>query len=87
MTKYLDFHTKDRAIDPTIDNVTYCAQMDEIKEKDWRPFLTFPATKRCNFKCMYCGFGGETTASATNLVSLDMVCGISKKAWHNQDSC
>lgn len=73
MTKYLDFHTKDRAIDPTIDNVTYCAQMDEIKEKDWRPFLTFPATKRCNFKCMYCGFGGETTASATNLVSLDMI--------------
>ena len=49
MTKYLDFHTKDRAINPAIDNVTYCAQMDEIKEKDWRPFLTFPATKRCNF--------------------------------------
>ncbi len=73
MTKYLDFHTKDRAINLAIDNVTYCAQMDEIKEKDWRLFLTFPATKCCNFKCMYCGFGGETTASSKNLVSLDMI--------------
>lgn len=73
MKQYLDFHTKDKAIDPTIDNVTYCAQMNELKEKEWRPFLTFPATKRCNFKCMYCGFGGETTASEKDYVSLDMI--------------
>ncbi len=73
MKKYIDFHTKDKAIDPAIDNVAYCTQRDELKEKEWCPFLTFPATKLCNFKCMYCGFGGETTASEKDCVSLDMI--------------
>ena len=27
------------------------------------PFLTFPVTKSCNFRCDYCGEGGELTAS------------------------
>lgn len=27
------------------------------------PFLTFPITKSCNFRCQYCGEGGELTAS------------------------
>ena len=27
------------------------------------PFLTFPMTKRCNFRCAYCGYGGELSAS------------------------
>ena len=27
------------------------------------PFLTFPLTKSCNFRCVYCGTGGELSAS------------------------
>ena len=27
------------------------------------PFVTFPLTKKCNFKCQYCGHGGELSAS------------------------
>jgi len=27
------------------------------------PFVTFPLTKKCNFKCLYCGHGGELSAS------------------------
>lgn len=27
------------------------------------PFLTFPLTKMCNFRCVYCGEGGELSAS------------------------
>lgn len=27
------------------------------------PFVTFPLTKKCNFKCQYCGYGGELSAS------------------------
>lgn len=27
------------------------------------PFCTFPLTKKCNFKCIYCGYGGELSAS------------------------
>ena len=73
MTEYFDFHMQDRPIDPGTDNITYCADMNEIKQREWRPFLTFPATKSCNFKCMYCGFGGETTASLKSLVNLDLI--------------
>ncbi len=27
------------------------------------PFVTFPLTKTCNFRCQYCGYGGELSAS------------------------
>jgi molybdenum cofactor biosynthesis enzyme MoaA len=27
------------------------------------PFVTFPLTKKCNFRCQYCGYGGELSAS------------------------
>lgn len=27
------------------------------------PFCTFPLTKKCNFRCIYCGYGGELSAS------------------------
>lgn len=27
------------------------------------PFVTFPLTKKCNFRCQYCGHGGELSAS------------------------
>ena len=30
------------------------------------PFVTFPLTKNCNFKCQYCGYGGELSASKKN---------------------
>lgn len=36
----------------------------EIKqEARIMPFCTFPLTKKCNFKCIYCGYGGELSAS------------------------
>jgi molybdenum cofactor biosynthesis enzyme MoaA len=35
------------------------------------PFLSFPITTSCPFKCLYCGVGGEATASYTRLASYD----------------
>ncbi|MDQ1294651.1 MAG: 3,8-cyclase [Actinomycetota bacterium] len=35
----------------------------EKRSRDLLPFLTFPVTKSCNFRCGYCGEGGELTAS------------------------
>ena len=37
------------------------------------PYLTFPLTKSCNFNCIYCGIGGETTASLVHSHCYDTI--------------
>jgi molybdenum cofactor biosynthesis enzyme MoaA len=37
------------------------------------PFVTFPLTKKCNFRCKYCGYGGELSASMTDGQDLELL--------------
>jgi molybdenum cofactor biosynthesis enzyme MoaA len=37
------------------------------------PYLSFPLTKFCQFRCLYCGVGGETTASHEDKASVEFV--------------
>lgn len=38
------------------------------------PFVTFPLTKKCNFKCIYCGYGGELSASMIEQQDYSVLC-------------
>lgn len=70
---FFNFHDKDVLLDSNEkNNVTYCMERDEEKNT-WTPFLSFPITKSCNFRCIYCGVGGEATASNTNLIELPLI--------------
>ena len=69
-TKYRDFHQFDKEINK---EEISSLSAEEKKSDLWVPFLSFPVTQKCNFKCMYCGTGGEATASNDILISLDTI--------------
>ena len=46
---------------------------DDKLARNLLPYLTYPITKTCNFRCAYCGVGGETTASTVPIHRLDFV--------------
>ena len=73
MTKYLDFHNKDMRLEHIYDNSQYCKQAEKIKKEEWYPFMSFPITQICNFKCFYCGEGGEATSSNVKITSFDTI--------------
>ena len=73
MREYFDFHTQDVAVEWSNDWVSYCKERDETKSREWLPFLSFPVTKKCNFHCLYCGMGGEATASCNDYISIDLI--------------
>lgn len=63
MSNYFDFHEKDILLNIKGQNyVDYCTERD-LEKTQWTPFLSFPITKSCNFRCIYCGFGGEATGA------------------------
>ena len=73
MCKYFNFHEKDVLIqDRKQDNKMYCSERNEEK-KDWTPFLSFPVTQNCNFHCLYCGQGGEATATTKGNILLTQI--------------
>lgn len=56
----------------------------EPKDKgdDFVPFISFPITNSCPFKCIYCGEGGENTISDTQVTDLNTIidlCTIAKR--------
>lgn len=69
---YLDFHSKDVELKHDFDLNDYCSERNDVKQ-DWLPFLSFPITKKCNFHCLYCGSGGEATASNNEIISVDTI--------------
>lgn len=72
MSQFFDFHTKDVVLSQIPCNRTeYC--VDESQKDSWTPFLSFPIINGCNFKCRYCGLGGEATASNKNKISFDFI--------------
>jgi MoaA/NifB/PqqE/SkfB family radical SAM enzyme len=73
MRHYFDFHEKDIQISSDMDNEIYCSKLNKVKPADWIPFLSFPITKHCNFRCIYCGFGGEATGSEQDVTDLDFI--------------
>lgn len=73
MSKYFDFHAQDVAVEWSTDWNAYCQERDDHKEQVWFPFLSFPVTKKCNFHCLYCGMGGEATASSNDYTSLELI--------------
>ncbi len=73
MNKYYDFHLRDNEIEWSLNWDRYCNIDDKEKEIEWTPFLSFPITKTCNFRCIYCGNGGEATASEKQNISLDFI--------------
>lgn len=52
----------------------------EKRDRDILPFLTFPITKSCNFRCEYCGEGGELTASRQRSWDADELLSFAKAA-------
>ena len=66
-----DFHTMDSKIEASIRDEDYCYGLSEKEGELWIPFLSFPITQTCNFRCVYCGIGGEATASEKNLISIE----------------
>lgn len=60
---FRDFHEFDVPLSQTLDDKDYCLACADKRSDVWVPFLSFPITKRCNFRCAYCGVGGEATAS------------------------
>lgn len=75
---FFDFHSEDVSI-RQFPNSRY-EYVGERKTLNWNPFLSFPILKACNFKCMYCGFGGEATASSNRAISLQTIETITQKA-------
>lgn len=75
---YFDFHSEDHLLIRSLDS-----RHQYVKEqiiKDWNPFLSFPILKACNFRCMYCGIGGEATASLNGAISMQTVKIITQQA-------
>lgn len=75
---YYDFHSEDTSLEYV--DINRREYVDAIKELNWNPFLSFPILKACNFKCMYCGIGGEATASFNNAISLETIMELTNKA-------
>lgn len=50
------------------------------KEKDFVPFISFPITRTCPFKCVYCGEGGENTISNVAVTDLNTIVDLCTKA-------
>lgn len=78
MDNFHDFHSSDYKI------ANYCFSrsqyVDNRENHGWMPFLSFPITKSCNFRCIYCGIGGEATASLNKHISLSIIIPIVEKA-------
>lgn len=70
---FYDFHSMDSKIAPTVRDEEYCYGPEGKKGSFWTPFLSFPITQTCNFRCVYCGAGGEATASEKRLISVDYI--------------
>ena len=52
----------------------------ENKGDDFVPFISFPITNSCPFKCIYCGEGGENTISNVKLTDLNSIIDLCTKA-------
>ncbi len=75
-----DFHTMDSKVDATTDDAEYCYGVSEKESDLWIPFLSFPITQTCNFHCVYCGIGGEATASEQKLISVEYIDKVVREA-------
>lgn len=63
---------RDVAIEGKREHYAYTPEQ-KVNEDRWVPFLSFPITKKCNFRCAYCGQGGEATGSTTTSISLNEI--------------
>ena len=78
-SNYYDFHSND--IEISKDNSDVYAYGEQDKQSDiWTPFLSFPIIGECNFKCLYCGIGGESTASNEKVFKVFDIINIAEKA-------
>ena len=75
-----DFHTLDSKIEATVRDEDYCYDLTQKEGNLWIPFLSFPVTQTCNFRCVYCGIGGEATASGKKLISVEYIEKIVREA-------
>lgn len=62
----------DMAIEGKREHYAYTPEQ-KASEDRWVPFLSFPITKKCNFHCVYCGQGGEATASTASSIPLNEI--------------
>ena len=80
MKKNYDFHILDSIVTPETLDEEYCLDPEDKMSETWVPFLSFPITQTCNFRCVYCGAGGEATASECKLITVEQVDQIVKEA-------
>ena len=71
--RFRDFHQFDISMSGEIGDEDYCIAKDEKESDLWVPFLSFPITQSCNFRCVYCGIGGEATASDISMISPEQI--------------
>jgi molybdenum cofactor biosynthesis enzyme MoaA len=72
MKMYFDMHDYDKKTSFQNKWDEYCS-VDKDHGNNWTPFLSFPITKACNFRCIYCGSGGEATASNNIFIQLPLI--------------
>ncbi len=68
---YRDFHIYDTQMNGGED--VQCLSAEQKQDERWMPFVSFPITKICNFRCVYCGSGGESTASDEDYFKLSEI--------------
>lgn len=72
---YIDFHLRDTILSK--DDMTVLSDYCFREDSSVAPFLSFPITKKCNFKCAYCGVGGEATSSCSDQFSIEKIIELS----------
>lgn len=73
ISKFRDFHQFDVSLPKTISEEDYCITNSDKESDIWVPFLSFPITQICNFRCVYCGVGGEATASDNKMIAPEQI--------------
>lgn len=71
--RFYDFHVRDSKVSALVKDEDYCIGAEKKDSSDWTPFLSFPITQTCNFRCIYCGTGGEATASNKEMISVEYI--------------
>lgn len=79
-SKYYDFHINDKEIKTNFAGKDYVYGENEKSNGIWIPFLSFPIINKCNFRCAYCGIGGESTASIENEYKVFDIINIAEEA-------
>jgi molybdenum cofactor biosynthesis enzyme MoaA len=73
MKHYVDSHDSDIVVGRDINNEAYCKEGLAKNRANWVPFVSFPIVNACNFRCVYCGSGGEAAGAEADVTDLSLI--------------